>query len=385
MTGAGWRPRVLVCGTGFGRVYLAALRSAGMPFELAGILARGSERSRRCAEAYGVPLFTDLGQVGEDVDVGCVVVGSQVNGGPGARIAVALLERGVHVLQEHPLHHGELADCLRAARRHGVQYAVNTNYVRLDAVSRFTAAARRLLEQQPALLVDAVTSVTVLYTLVDILGQALGGIRPWSLTAAPATGSGPAVLRSVDGVLAGVPTTLRVQNRLDPVRRDNGALVPHRVTLATAGGDLLLANTQGPVVWTPRLHMPADYADAVTVADSTAGELDLPGASCLTAAEAPTHRRTLGAEWPAAAGRALLELREAILADTDPMPTGQYHLAVSRLVADVTAQLGRPELVAEPDPRILAASAAVHRPDHVRPQGTVGAVSPGGAASPGRR
>lgn len=224
-----------------------------------------------------------------------------------------------------------------------------------------------MLEREPAVLVDAVTSVTVLYTLVDILGQALGGIRPWSLTARPDAGAPRTVLRSVDGVVAGVPTTLRVQNTLDPVRRDNGPLVPHRVTLATAGGDLLLANTQGPVVWTPRLHMPADYQDAVTVDGSAAAHLDLPGATCLTGAEAPTQRRTLGVEWPAAAARALLELREAVLAGTDPMPQGQYHLAVSRLVADVTRQLGRPELAAEPDPQILATTAA---------------VNPGRAASP---
>ena len=359
---AGWRPRVLVCGSGFGRVYLAALRRAGMPFVVAGLLARGGERSRACARHYEVPLWTDLDQVPADVDLACVVVGSALNGGPGARLALGLLERGVPVLQEHPLHHTELADCLRAARRHGVFYAVNTNYVNLTAVTRFTGAARRLAESGPPVFVDAVTSVQVLYPLVDILGTALGGLRPWSLTVRPVpAGSAPPVLRSVDGVLAGVPATLRVQNRLDPVRRDNGAHVPHRVTLATDGGDLLLANTQGPVVWSPRLHMPADYADAVTVDRSAAGHLDLPGASCLTGAEAPSHRRSLAEEWPAATARALLEVRRDVLAGADPMPRGQYHLGVARLVADVTGQLGRPELVGEPDPDILGATAAVHR------------------------
>jgi thiazolinyl imide reductase len=364
---AQWRPRVLVCGTGFGRVYLAALRLAGMPFELAGILARGSPRSQACARAYQVPLYTDIEQVPADVQVACVVLNSGLNGGRGAEVAQQLMARGIHVLQEHPLHQAELAGCLRQARRNSVVYHLNTHYVHVGAVACFVRAARRLLADQPALFVDALTSFQVLYTLIDILGQSLGGIRPWSVTSlAPPTAAGSEVLRTVNVLLGEVPVTLRIQNQVHPTRRDSGAHIMHRVTLGTEGGNLLLATTQGPVLWSPRLHMPADYQQAVTIAESGAEDLDLPSVSWLTAPGGPSYREVIGQEWPRAAAQALLALRQAILDGADPLPAGQYQLAVCRLVADITARLGSPEVQVSGEPAIRRASELVCGGDPAR-------------------
>jgi thiazolinyl imide reductase len=383
MTTDGWRPRVVVCGTGFGRTYLAGLRLPGLPVDLVGVLARGSERSRACARHYEVPLYTDPDQLPASVDIACVVVNAGLNGGRGAELAQRLLARGVHVLQEHPLHHTELADCLRQARRHGVLYRLNTHYVHVEPVARFLRAARALLADQPPVFVDALVAFQVLYPLLDIVGRALGGLRPWSLTAQPATGA--EVLRAVDGTVAGVPVTLRVQNQLPAIDKDNGAHVLHRVTLASEGGNLLLANTHGPVVWSPRLHMPRDYAEAVTVDRSVAAELDLPSAAVLDASgrsAAPSFRAAIGQQWPDAVARAVLDLRRAILAGQDASAEGQYQLAVSRLFADITGRLGRPRLVTSGSPPILAAHAAVSADAGVSPDA---AVAGGAAAQPPRR
>jgi thiazolinyl imide reductase len=349
----GWVPRVVVCGTGFGRVYLSALRGAGMPFELVGILARGSARSQACAGYYQVPLYTDISQV-PAADIACVVVNSGLNGGQGARLAQDLLASGLHVLQEHPLLGSELADCLRQARRSGVVYHLNTNYVHMDAVKCFTGAARRLLERQRPVFIDAISSLQVLYPLADILGQALGSVRPWSLAAVPPARPGdPAeILRAVNGLLGGTPATLRIQNQIHPGQRDAGPHLMHRVTIATSGGNLLLANSAGPVLWNPKLHMPADYQDAVSIETCEDGYLDLPTASCLFPAAA-SYRHVIGEAWPRAAGRALLELRRAIIAGEDPLPRGQYHLALCQLTADITGQLGRPEITPAIRPEIM--------------------------------
>ena len=63
--------RVVVAGTGFGRIYIEALTSERLaplrqqqhPFELAGIMGRGSETSRSIAKQYGVPLYTEAEQI----------------------------------------------------------------------------------------------------------------------------------------------------------------------------------------------------------------------------------------------------------------------------------------------------------------------------------
>jgi pyochelin biosynthetic protein PchG len=351
-----WRPRVVVCGTGFGRTYLAALRRPGVPLELAGILARGSKRSLACAEYYQVPLYTDVSELPGDIDVGCVVVDGALNGGHGGELAVALMARGIHVLQEHPLHHSELAACLRQARRSGVVYHLNTHYPHVPAISTFIGAARRLLERQPALIIDALTTFTVLYPLVDVIGQVIGGIRPWSLSVGPPGAGG---FGSADGTIAGVPVALRIQNELHSADRDNGAHVLHRITLGTQGGNLLLVNTQGPVLWSPRLHMPADYKDAVTPQQSAAEHLDLPGTSCLTAPAAPSCRAMLSDDWPDAAGQALAGLRLAIIEGEDPLPRGQYHLGLCQIVSHITGLLGRPS------PPALASGDAIVEADRL--------------------
>ena len=354
------QPRVIVCGTKFGRVYLSAFCLPEFPFQLAGILAKGSARSQACANHYRVPLFERPEQLPADIDIACVVVGAGVNGGPGAEIAKALMARRIHVLQEHPLHHDEMVECLRAARRHKVIYRLNTHYVHLSPVRRFIAGVQALLREQPCLFVDAAAAFQTLYTLLDILGRTLGTLRPWSFAELPSWPSdvrtGPALevpFRSLDGVLAGVPITLRVQNQMDPSFPDNNAHLFHRVTLGTASGNLTLVNTHGPVIWCPQPHMPSDSQQGVSIEASQDERLDIPSAAPIGAAGAPSYREILTRLWPEGIARALLDMRSAILANDDPPSTGQYYLSLCRLWQDVTARLGSLTLIHREPPPIF--------------------------------
>lgn len=360
------RPRVLVCGTKFGRVYLAAFARPDFPFELAGVLARGSERSKACAERYGVPLFTEPDQLPADIDMACVVVGGAINGGHGAELARTLMSRGIHVLQEHPLHHDELAECLRAARRHGVVYRLNTHYVHVPPVRRFIDLAKKLLARQRPLFIDAMCAFQVAYTLFDVLGRALGAVRPWAFAEVaelPARMAGLADVehpyRSVDGVFAGVPLTLRMQNELVPADPDNYSHLFHRITIGAEGGHLTLVNTHGPVLWSPRPHMAADMRDLVRFDESAAAHLDLPSVEPLGEATGPSYREILGELWPAGTATALLDLRRAVEAGEDSAKDGQYHLALTKLTKDVTDRFGPVRLLRRDEPRILGGAELV--------------------------
>lgn len=363
MTLSSRRPRVVVCGTKFGRIYLAAFRDASFPFELAGILARGSDRSRACARFYGVPLLTDASDVPSDVEIACVVVGAGVNGGRGAEIARTLMARGVHVLQEHPLHERELAECLRDARRHGVRYHLNTHYVHIEPVRRFIATARELVRRQPPVFIDAACGIQTLFTLCDILGEALGRLRPWGFAEPAARSADLAALSdarpafsTLTGTVAGVPICLSVQNSLDPADPDNHVHVMHRITIGTQGGTLTLVGTHGPVIWCPRAHMPADVRDTVSLDTSAAGHFDLPSATSLGPAEAPTYREILRSIWPAGVRRALLQLQRAIDERHDPQRRDQHHLAVAQLWHETAARIGPLTMTSENAPQILGAA-----------------------------
>lgn len=344
--------RAIVCGTNFGRYYLKAFADPETPFELFGILGRGSNRTRACAERYGVPVFTELDQIPKDVDVACVVVGAGVNGGEGAKLAQELMHRGVHVLQEHPLLPTELADCLRTAHQTGVQYHLNTHYVSVEPVRHFIMAARRLAAESRLLFVDAACSIQVAYTLFDILGHALTSLRPWGFAAPPVwphslrdmTGGITPPYRSLEGVLNGLPFTLRIQNELDPEEPDNYSHFLHRVIIGSEGGCLTLVDTHGPIAWTPRLHLPTSAARLTMIHEAPETYLDYPAITNTALGYSPTYRDILEKVWPGGVVIALQGLANAIDQKDQTLKRGQYYLAVCELWQHVTRLLGFPTL-----------------------------------------
>jgi thiazolinyl imide reductase len=309
------------------------------------------------ARRYGVPHFTDVDQIPDDVDAACVVIRSGLLGGEGTAIAQRLMARGIHVLQEHPLHHDELAACLRKSRESLSVYQLNSFYVQLAPVRGFIAAARELLSRHQPVFADAVCGFQVGYALFDILGQVLGGVRPWAFSALPAGGdtavghlsgqsstAGP--FRSVAGTLAGVPFTLRIQNQLDPADPDNCAHLFQRVTIGTDAGQLTLVGTHGPVVWAARPRLPGR---------ARASGDGLPSSVVLGPAEVPGWPELFSTVWPAGAGRAMRCLRDAIVSGHDPLRQGQYHLALCLLWQDLAACVGPPELISCAEPGVLSA------------------------------
>ncbi|RZS45022.1 thiazolinyl imide reductase [Herbihabitans rhizosphaerae] len=341
--------RVVVCGTGFGRIYLKGVRRSGM--ELAGVLATGSARSVEVARRYDVPLYTSVADLPSDVDIACVVVRSGLLGGQGTALAEELLARGVHVLQEQPVHADEVAGCLRAARRAGVLYRVNAFHPHLPVVQRFLAAARTLASLREVSFVDAACAVSVSYPLVDLLGRALGGLRPWSFTA-----SAGSPFSVVTGTIGGVPLTARVQNQLHPDDPDNHAHLLHRMAIGTDGGVLTLADTHGPVLWTPRLHVPRVDGDLVLDGDAIGADGDLASTTVLAPAPA-TFAELLDREWPDAVAHALTELTAQIgRPGAESRRVEQYQLSVCTAWADLTRELGPPEVVRPAPPKPLPAN-----------------------------
>lgn len=333
------RLRVIVCGTTFGRVYLRGIRRLSERFELAGILARGSAHSRACAQQYGVPLYTSVEELPvEDIDMACVVVRSSVVGGVGTDLAVGLLERGIHVLQEHPVHQADLVNCLKTARTSQARYALNSFYPDLYFVRQFIRAAKRALENSRAVTIDATCGINVLYPLLDILGQIFQGFRPWSFSA-PLESSTNTPLTSLDGTLAGVPLRLGIQNSMSAKDPDNSGLLLHRISLYTENGTLLLPDTHGPVLWVPRMYVERDKD----------GVMDMFGDSPFTTMPAMQmqedfQERTYGTIfrdlWPEAVQRSLLRFEKNIREGVDDTQRGQYSLTACRVWQELGQRLG---------------------------------------------
>lgn len=353
--------RVVVCGTGFGRVHMQAVLSAP-DLELAGVLSRGSEASRRVAEEHGVPCWTSVSELPDDVDLACVAVPSGTGAGDGADLARQLMTRGIHVLQEHPLHPNEIADCLRAARKHGVQYRVNTLYPHVGAVRDLLVAAERLRARHRPLFLDAACGVQVLYSLLDVLARAAGKVRPSAVgdphpipAEVTALATTPAPWSSLQGVLGGVPLTLRVQNELKAADPDNHALLLHRVSIGFDSGVLSLADTHGPVLWSPRLHSTRDK-DGRLVLDGSADErLRQRSTDPVGTDPIPSFAEVFSQTWPDAVGLALAELCRDVAEPDGAAATqaAQWALSIATLWQEVSGRLGPVRLVDPPEPALV--------------------------------
>ncbi|MGK8522548.1 Gfo/Idh/MocA family oxidoreductase [Nocardia asteroides] len=349
-------PKVVVCGTSFGRVYLRAVH-ADPDVELAGVVSRGSATSRELADSYGVPHYSGVEELPDDVDIACVAVRAGAAGGDGATLAQRLLGRGIHVLQEHLLHPGELADCLRAARDHDVRYRLNAFYPHLRPVELFLRAAAILRERQRPLHVDAAAGSQVAYSLLDIIGRAVGRLRPWAIgepgpvpPELAALADPPMPYTQLMAVIGGVPVSLRVQNQINPADPDNHALLLHRIAIAFEGGVLTLADTHGPVLWSPRLHTGRDATGRLIMAGPGTERLEVPSTEVLEPAAAPTFRAVFDDLWPHSVRMALAQLRADIADPRRSAGAAQWATTVTALWQRLTTVLGQPELIRPPTP-----------------------------------
>ncbi|WP_137134191.1 Gfo/Idh/MocA family oxidoreductase [Rhizobium sp. FKY42] len=322
---------VVVVGTCFGEHYLAALAKASHAYRLRGILARGSQRSQSLAAHFGVPLYHRVEDLPEGkVDLACVVVRTTLFGGEGSKLAAALINRGIHVVQEHPVHPGEVASLRRRAAEQGVRYHVNSFYPHLPAVRHaidYAAAARR---NGPAAFAQMTTSPQLLYSTLDILGRAIGGLEAFRCEKSFSADEMP--FHSFQGMAAGIPFNLLLQSYLDPSDPDHHSLVMHSMAIGWPEGVINLVNSFGPAIWTHSLYAPDYRKDGLESSYLLAPEAFAksryfiqPSAQVFGSPRGAPFWEVVHEQFPGAILRALDELNQAIAApDSVPWQTDTY-------------------------------------------------------------
>ncbi|MFJ5483608.1 Gfo/Idh/MocA family oxidoreductase [Pectobacterium actinidiae] len=268
--------RVLIVGAKFGEVYLNAFVQARAGLELAGLLARGSRRAQQLAHDFGIPLYTSLEQVPGDIDIACVVVRSTVAQGEGSQLSAGLLNRDIHVLQEHPLHPDDVVKLQALARERGLTYWINSFYPHIPAGRCWIEQAshiRSLLGGQTPCSAQLTTSRQLLYSTLDLLLQACGVWDASEVRTEVLDGADdwfvPLRLVLPGGCHAG----LRLQTYLDSSNPDMFSLVMHQASLVWPSGYLTLEASYGPVLWTGVFHDP-EHASRERTQYRYAGEID---------------------------------------------------------------------------------------------------------------
>lgn len=335
------KKRILVCGTGFGKIYLKTIMKSGQ-YELVGILGRGSIRTKKLAEALNIPVYADIKELPSRIDAACVVVPNAAGGGNGADIAERLLLKGIPTLLEHPAHEQEIVKCLRASK--DVPFMLNPFYRYIEPVCNFLETAAIMRQRSKLLNASLECAIHVLYDGLDILGCALGGLSTWQsgtvaeIPASPLTGSGN---KSMGAVIGSVPVMFTVNTNVDRDDPDHPLHLYHRIELTFSTGRLCLVNTHGPVVWMPFLHMPRDEYGTMNMDGGHA--VDIPSGLTIGDTAPPSLKQTFDSVWPGAVTSAL----DILFAQNKPekMQMAQYQIFVSKLWSEISRNMGYINLV----------------------------------------
>lgn len=244
--------KAIVCGTTFGQSYINAIKKMN-DIELAGILASGSSRSEECAKEHDVPLYVDVNSIPQDIDVAFVVVKSSVLGGKGTELAESLLKKGVHVMQEHPIHYKEIGDCLKVAHEFNTCYMVGNLYNSLKTIEKFIEAAKYLNKKDVLQHIDVMTSSQLLYSLIGILNEGLPLFRSFDIISILTEKRYP--FNRVVLSNGQLDINLQIHNEISDVDGNNHMHLLHKITFFYKSGRLDLEDTFGSVTWRNRMNI----------------------------------------------------------------------------------------------------------------------------------
>jgi pyochelin biosynthesis protein PchG len=329
------RPRAIVVGATFGAVYAEALAASHSPVELVGLVSTGSMASAGLADRVGVALYTGLDSL-PPVDVAFVVVRSGVVGGEGTQICEQLLARGIHVMQEQPVHADEILSLLRVAKANSARYAVNDFYSRIASMRQFICAARALDKVARIRYVHARSSIHVAYPLFTILSAVVGPLTPARIMVPQRLNGTQSSFVPGRVVLGDVTVDLLIQNELCANDPDNHARLMHAITVGSDAGELVLAHTHGSTRWQRR-----PFAEA--------GATEVPIAEAVGIPFEPTTAEVRNELWTDAVRLAAADFIESI--DRGRTTMSQRFVRATRLWSDFTSAMG-PATLIDPEPPI---------------------------------
>ncbi len=313
--------KAVVCGVNFGSFYINAIENSS-ELSLCGILSKGSEKSRSISEKYRVPLYTDAENI-DNADVVIMAARSMITGGRSSNTVKKLLKKGIAVLQEQPVHHLEVKDLISASE--DAKYAVNNFYRFLPSVSEFLHHARKLIDERKILRFRMSCSSQVLYPLMDVLYSITGSAETFT-----ANKVSDGAMNVITGKINGIPYVLDYYNEYTE-NIDSSLALFFDMKIDTDGGNLILTDPVGDVIWQPHLSCLRDNDF-----DNEVYRNNIP-MKRLYSGNAESYAKLYNELWPKAMENSVIDF-----ADSDASTLKARHLRQCEMCGTITKAAGPP-------------------------------------------
>lgn len=240
------KKRVLVCGTQYGQTYLHALDET-KDFEVCALMAKGSDRSIKLSEQWATSLYTHVEQLDEPVDLACVAIGGDI----GTGIAIALLEKGVPVLIEHPISLENAQKLLNTAKENHTACHINSHFPNIYPIARFIELCRKINTKSTPNIINVACNSRTLFSMLDILMRCFGH---FSVDDMKSTTMGVSeAYQNCSLTLNDIPCSLVYQKWRGKNDDSQDSPLGHEITITYPEGVLRLGGTFGPCQWFPLL------------------------------------------------------------------------------------------------------------------------------------
>lgn len=247
--------KCIVCGSRFGQFYIEALKSIPN-IKLHGLLASGSERSIDCANYYQIKLYNDVDDLPSDIDLACIAIKSEVQGGKGNLIAESLLKRGIDVIFEQPLSEKEYISLYKLAKKEKRYFSVCNLYCKLPSIQNFIDNYRCIRKDQSVKYINVEFATQLSYPVAQLLSILIPEIKNVEFNESRKE-SGPFQYLSTN--INETQLNLIAYNEIVDNEIDNFMRLLFSIKIGFEGGELNLLDPQGYVFWREYIKFPNRY------------------------------------------------------------------------------------------------------------------------------
>ena len=243
----------LVCGVRFGKFYVEALKYNNI--NVKAILCRGSDSSKIYAEKLGIEVYTEIDQVNLDnIDLACISIKSSIMGGEGTKIALRILESGIPVVIEQPIHYKDIIESTKVALKNDTMFFVGNLYNNLPSVKEYIKNFEKITANENPLYVEIKLATQVSYPVASILSNLLSSDITYNAVKVN-IGQGISLFKCE---AKKIPIIMLADNRIDLSNIDGHLPIFFQINTSFNSGTLILQEAFGRTNWLPAMYIEED-------------------------------------------------------------------------------------------------------------------------------